>query len=437
MAATGGRRLLARFKGTAAADGRPRQGERTDFTSLLSWSPNSEKFRLLAGGLLALLAVVAVIYLTVYTAKRWPGAFGDSFALWSWGRFLAEHPAATIYDPAILRSTQLALGMAPGGAYPFAYPPSYLLVLWPLGQLPGPLSALAVLTAVSLPVYLWAMVGANWRSPALVAALVAPTTVIEIASGQSGFLAAALLAGGIRLAVNNPVTAGVLFGLLTYKPQLGLLVPVALVAARLWRTAAVAAASALLLVILTGLLFGAAVWPSWAAEMPAFWRQFGVESGGILHMMPTVLAALLRLGVAPAWAQLAQWAATAAAVAMVWALFRRGPGPLAQAGLLGAVFLATPYAFVYDMPILATAVIWLVTERQAAGDAFGLGEVLILIGALVSPVALTSEAARVPITLLALILLLGLIVRRHYRLSWSAALVRRPAAAARRAAGSL
>jgi len=73
---------------------------------------------------------------------------------------------------------------------------------------------------------LWATLGRNWWSPALLAALAAPTTAIAIVSGQTGFLAAALLAGGLRLAAPNPVAGGVLLGLLTYKPQLGLLVPV-------------------------------------------------------------------------------------------------------------------------------------------------------------------------------------------------------------------
>src|SRR5205807_5491611 len=107
---------------------------------------------------------------------------------------------------------------------------------------------------------------------------------------------------------------------------------------------------------------GGAVWPAWIAAIPGFSRQFAVESSEILHLMPTVLAALLQLGVAPPAAQLTQWAATALAAAAVWGLYRRDPGQLAASGLLVAALLATPYAFVYDMPILATAIIWLVAE---------------------------------------------------------------------------
>ena len=392
----------------------------------LRWRPDSDKFRLLAGILLALSAAYGTIYLGVALSRGWPQGFGDSFALWSWGRFAATHAAATIYDPTALRPAQLALGMDPGASWPFAYPPSFLLILWPLGQLPGWLAYL-VLMGASVPLYLWATLGHHWRPARLFAILATPTTAIALVSGQSGFLAAALLAGGLRLSADAPVAAGVLLGLLTYKPQLGLLVPVALVAARMWRVLAAATATAALLALATSLLLGVAVWPAWLAALPGFSRQFAAESGEILHLMPTALAALLQQGVAPATAQLVQWAVTAAAGAIVWLLFRPGPSPLAGAGLLIAALLATPYAFVYDMPLLATAILWLVEERRRAGDAFGTVEMLVLGLALLAPMTLAAGHSSFPLAPLALILLLGVVVRA----------ARRPLPAASRPMGRL
>jgi hypothetical protein len=386
-----------------------------DLAAALSWRPASEKFRLLAGIFLALFAAYGVADLAVAVARGWPGGFGDSFSLWSWGRFVIDHPAVEIYDPAALHSAQLALGMDPGAAYPFGYPPSYLLVLWPLGHLPGGV-ACAAMIAVGLPLYLWGSVGATWRSPMLLAALAAPTTAIGMVSVQTSFLAAALLAGGMRLAALHPVLGGVLLGLLTYKPQLGLLVPVALVAAGLWRTIISAAATAILLVLLTSLLFGGAIWPTWLAALFAFSREFAAESSQIRHLMPTILVALLQLGVAPALAQLVQLAATAAAVAIVWILFRSGPQQLAGAGLLVAALLATPYGFLYDMQIVTTAAIWVIAERQNARDALGTGEVLVIILTLFSPIVLVAGTSNFPLATLALVLLLGVIVRRCRRL---------------------
>ena len=392
----------------------------TEAASIFRWPPGAEKARVLGAVLLLLFAAYAVTTLAVAASKGWPDGFGDSFALWSWGRFVDEHTAASIYDPATLRSTQLALGMDPAHYHPFAYPPSYLLVLWPLGHLPG-WAMCAALIVVTLPLYLWATVGRNWRSPALLFALAAPTTTIEIVCGQSSFLAAAFLAGGLRLAAGNPIVGGMLLGFLTYKPQLGLLVPVALVSARMWRTFAAALLTACGLVLLTTMLFGGAIWPAWAAALPAFSHNVPILSSKGLHLMPTIFGAIMQWGAAPAMALLPQYAGTAVAAALVWVLFRAGPQPLAGAGLLVAALLATPYAFAYDMPIVATAVIWVVAERHRAGDAFGTGELFILVLAMIAPITLVDTNPRYPLPLLSLILSLGVIVQRRRRLGGTGA----------------
>jgi hypothetical protein len=383
--------------------------------SIFRWPPGGEKARLLGAVLLLLFAAYGAWMIPASLARGWPAGFGDSFALWSFGRFVDTQAAASIYDPAILRATQLALGMDPASFYAYPYPPSFLLVLWPLGWLPG-WAMCAALTLITLPLYLWATVGRDWRSPAMLFALAAPTTTIGIVCGQSSFLSAAFLAGGLRLAAGHPIVGGMLFGLLTYKPQLGFLVPVALVSARLWRTLAAGALTVFGLVILTTLLFGGAIWPAWAAAFLSFSRHVPTASRPILYLMPTIFGAIARLGAAPETALLVQYVGTALAAALVWVLFRSGSRPLAGAALLVASLLATPYAFVYDMPIIATAVIWVVAERHRAGDAFGTGEVFVLILAMIAPVTLAEANPRFPLPLLSLVLLLGAIVRRCWLL---------------------
>jgi phosphate/sulfate permease len=73
------------------------------------------------------------------------------------------------------------------------------------------------------------------------------------------------------------------------------------------------------------------------------------------------------------------------------------------------------------MPILATAVIWLVAERHRAGDAFGTGEVLVTILAMIAPMTLVAGTSDFPLAVLSLILLLGAILRRCWRLRSPAA----------------
>src|SRR3546814_15628180 len=100
-----------------------------------------------------------------------------------------------------------------------------LLSVWPFGQLPY-LWALAAWSLLWLAFYLWASVG--WRTDATIlvlALLLAPASYINISGGQNGFLTGALLIGGLRLLGPKPILAGICFGLLTVKPQLGILLP--------------------------------------------------------------------------------------------------------------------------------------------------------------------------------------------------------------------
>ncbi len=383
---------------------------------MLRWPAQSTRFRVVGAVLLGLGIAYSVLYLAISFERGWPDGFGDSYALWSWGRFLGEHQAAMIYDREILRTAQLGLGMKPEAAYPFAYPPSFLPVLWVLGQMSGPM-ATAVLIGLSLPLYLWATLGRYWRSPLLLAAVAAPTTAIGIVAGQSGFLAGGLLAGGLRIAADRPIAAGTLLGLAAYKPQLGLLVPLVLLVVGQWRTMCAAGVTVLLVAIDTEAAFGPAIWQSWAAAVPRFSAEVAAESGQIRHLMPTVEATLLQLGASAGAARLAQWTAAAAVALGVWWIARNAPWRLAAAGVLVGAFLTTPYAFVYDMPIVTTAVLWTAVERYRAAGALGLGEMIALAFALTAPIALVAGAS-VPVAVPALAALLWVIGRRVSRLRW-------------------
>jgi hypothetical protein len=378
-----------------------------------AWQPDSSRSRLLAGGLLALYAVYAAVFfwLTVQRLAAQP-AHGDFFALWSAARFAATHGAVAVYDSARLRAAQLALGMAASSDYPFPYPPFFLLLLWPLSRL-SYLPAYGLAIGGTLALYVWAAVGRCWRAPIVAAALLAPTTTITIVAGQAGFLGAALLIGGFRLIERRPIAGGILFGLLSYKPQLGLLVPVALVAAGKWRTMIAAGATLAALVTASLLLFGWGVWPAWAAALRPYAGEFASATGaGLDHLMPTVATAAGQLGAGPEGGAALQVVAAAISAGAVWRCFRRGTTPLATATLLVAMFLATPHAFVYDLPPVTTAVLWLIAERQRAAAAFTTYEVAIMTLAMLAPITLVAGPAGPPIMVLSLALLLVLIVRR-------------------------
>ena len=112
---------------------------------------------------------------------------------------------------------------------------------------------------------------------------------------------------------------------------------------------------------------------------------------------------------------MAQWAAMLMAAALVFALFRAAPLRTAGPALLVATFLATPYAFVYDMPMLATAILWIIAERRRRGEAFASAEMLILVVAMIFPITLPMGTARLPLGPIVLTALLGLIAAPVWR----------------------
>lgn len=364
--------------------------------------------------LLGLSAAYTGCYLWITALRFAADPIGDFFGLWSCGRFILNHPAAEVYDPAALHAAQVAMGMRPEAEYPFPYPPSFLLVLWPFGHL-SYWAAFTVAIGGSFLLYLWAMLGRQWRPIPLAWAVLAPTTVLAVISGQIGFLATALLAGGFRLSEKRPLLGGILFGLLTYKPQLGILVPVALVAARMWSSIAAAAASFAILVAATCLAFGPAIWVSWLNNIIGYSQQFAAESSEIVHLMPSVLPSFEMLGAPAELAWAAQALAAGFAAAVVWFSFRGGPTPLAAATLFAATFLATPHAFVYDMPVLATALLWTVLDEQRRGPAFTPAEIAILLSTAIAPIILPAGEIRLPVVVIALVLFAAMTTRRCRR----------------------
>jgi hypothetical protein len=307
--------------------------------------------------------------------------FGDFHALWSSAVITHEGSAALNYDPDALHARQVAMGMNPHAYNPFPYPPIVLLLLAPLGAF-GVGAAFGLFMIPSFALYLWSMVGGrarDWRW--WLGACAAPASGITIISGQTGFLSGALMIGGLRLAANQPVLSGVLFGLLTFKPQLGVLVPFALVAAGLWRTIAAASATVAVGALLSSVVFGQGIWPRWVHSIVDYAGDFHP----IAEYMPTIYANAIMLGASRGVALAAQLLVAIPVIAMVWRAFRAGPTPRACALLLVGTFLATPHAFNYDMPMMTAAIVWYLTERHEASRSLDVGELVSLILALILP----------------------------------------------------
>jgi alpha-1,2-mannosyltransferase len=261
--------------------------------------------------------------------------------------------------------------------HPWLYPPSFLLILVPFALLPFELGCALFLSAsfVWLLVALWRATGRgsrHWLHS--LSLLLAPASGFTVGSGQNSFLTAALLVGGFGLLSRRSRLAGALLGLLTYKPQFWLLVPVALAAGRQWRalTGTIIAAAVMALVSL--LVFGIEPWQAWLgwmihppAEAYRDWLVAGRLQGESLYTN------LALLGVPDRLANAGQLLAAFAAGGLVWWSFSRAvPTDLQLALLLAAATLAAPHIGPYDAVLLAIAAT--IVFACGIADAFRPGE---------------------------------------------------------------
>jgi hypothetical protein len=284
----------------------------------------------------------------------------DFVSYWAAARLVLAGNPAGAYDVALHRAVELgAIPLA--GALPFAYPPCFLILLAPFGLLTYPAAA-ASWVLLTFAAY-WAALR-RWAPDMLWLALSFPPLLVNAITGQAGLLTAALFAGAMTLLPKRPLAAGVLLGLLIVKPQLGLVLPLALLAGREWRAIAGAAAAAAGLVLISVVLFGWTPWQAWLGNAGLI---ASIASEGLAgwHRMASVYGALRLAGVAagPAWIAHALVAlAAAAAAGLVWQR-ERDIGMRAGA-LAAATALASPYLFVYDMLILVVPFLWLVQRGR-------------------------------------------------------------------------
>jgi hypothetical protein len=332
------------------------------------------------------------------------------------GRLALAGTPALAYDPAAHAAAEVA-DSAPGIQYQFFfYPPVFLLLCAPLALLPY-LAALVAFQAASLAAWLLVMrrilgaPGGAWWMPVLAY----PAVFWTLGLGQNALLSAALLGGATLLLEPRPVRAGVLLGLLCYKPQLALLAPIALAAGGHWRAFGAAAASVAALVGLSVALFGLDPWRAWLtalAQSRSVYESGRIDLAGLVT--PYGAARLLGAGAAAAWrAQAGAALLAASAVGWIW---RRDPDPATRSAALAAgSLLATPVALVYDLLLAGVAIGWLVRAGRSTG--FRRWEKLALLGCFLVPLAAIQlgHAARIPLAVLAPAALLALCLARTAR----------------------
>jgi len=341
---------------------------------------------------------------------------GTDFSdVWTAGRLaLSGHPAS-VYNPAAHWAAQQAAFHDPRiPFYGWHYPPMFLLAASLLALLPY-LAAVAAWQGLTLPLYLTVMRGIVPEKGAMLAALAFPAVYMNLTHGQNGFLTAALIGGGLMLLDRRPWLAGVLFGLLAYKPQFGVLLPLALLAEGRWRTIAAAGLTVIAAAGLTYAIFGEETWRAFLANTQ-FTRHTVLENGGAgFWKIQSVFAAVRMWGGPIPLAYAAQTAAGVAAALAVFLLWRsRADRRLKAAGLIVGAFLCTPYGFDYDFMALAPAGAFLISYGLERG--LKTSELAALALAFAAPIVTRplGQWLMLPLGMIAVTLLFVVVMRRAF-----------------------
>lgn len=341
---------------------------------------------------------------------------GTDFSnVWAAGRLTLDGAPEAAYDLTRHYAVQVQEFGAGVPFFGWHYPPMFLALAAALATLPY-LGALFVWQAATLPIYLYALVkvfGEN-RRELLLAGLAFPAVFVNLTHGHNGFLSAGLFGLGLALLNGRPILSGILFGLLAYKPQFGMLLPFALIAGGYWRPAFAAAVTVIVTAFLSLEIFGPATWEAFAASA-AFTRTVVLEAGSTgWHKIMSVFAAVRALGGGVTEAYVAQGIVTAGALVTVFWLWWRRETPFGAkaAALLAGSVLATPYALDYDLMILAPAIAFMVRDGLTLG--FRRYEPSILAAVWVAPLIARpfAELTLIPIGFFATLALFALAASR-------------------------
>lgn len=247
------------------------------------------------------------------------------------------------------------------------YPPTMSLLIKPLAAAPYLWSfaiwvaALGALFAATL-FRLWP------NRAAIFVALASPAVFYSIITGQTGLLTGSLFAIAVYFAGSRPILAGVAAALLTVKPQLGLLIPVAFIIGGHWRAFAVAAVGSAVLIAASILAFGVEPWRAFFEAVLAHGGRMGAEGGFPAHKLVTPFGAASLLGVAKPSALALQACVSVILVGFIMMVWKKTPDADLRLAILGATApLVTPYAFYYEAAFLAPPMLALAKHASAHG----------------------------------------------------------------------
>ncbi len=332
-------------------------------------------------------AAFLVIYLSMvlFLLARFPAGVDerghtltpDFVVFWGASHLALSGDPQGAYDPVTVAAAERLTIRHLSATGDWIYPPTFYLMMVPLALLPFFWSYVAFMASTFLA-YLWVVRRAAATTLALLPVLGFPGACLNFVQGQNGFLTAALCGGALLLLPRRPIWAGVLIGLLIIKPQLGLLLPLALVCGRHWHALFAAAVTALMFLTVSVLALGPETMQAFFGHLGGF-SAWAASNRNLLLSVPTFFSFFRLLGLAASPALLIHGAlALAIAIATGW-IWRVCPNvALRSAALVVATLMVSPYLLDYDLVWLALAIAWFASYAVRHGWRSGEREMLVL-----------------------------------------------------------
>ena len=288
----------------------------------------------------------------------------DFSIFWAASHLLLHGSPLQVYDHLAFIKTQLTQfgGFADGYSLPWVYPPAFLLLVAPISLLPFSVAyglfigaTMFLFVAGTLSV---SRLDKSMGGKGLAALVIAASPCVFVAAvvGQNSLLTAALAAFAMRWLARHPVWAGICIGLLAIKPQMAIVFPFALVAARAWKAFAAAALSALVVTALGVLVCGVQSFHGFLVNASVLRSALLEQGQHFWFSSPTPFSALRSAGV-PVMAAYAAHASVA--IVSIWAachVWKNTSDLRLRASIVVvSTLIVSPYVWHYELVWLGIA----------------------------------------------------------------------------------
>jgi hypothetical protein len=350
------RRHVTDFKPTSEEMALPRPSIRRPFFMILIG---------LTIGIYIAFAIIAALNTHNRVGLGGAPLFYDFSVFYQAGQLADGGRAADAYDDGKMIAAERAAFPGSTLRLPWNYPPTFQVMLMPFGALPYILAWL-IWSCALYGFYALLARRLVQHQDKLWILLLAPGAAVNLFFGQNGILSVVLMGAGVLLLRSRPVLAGVLLGMMAYKPQLALLVPFALLFGREWRAFAAAAISQTALMLLSVALIGTEAWVAFLHKIAQPSAIFSSSSSD-WHAIPSVMIFVRSLGLDAAASNFCHWTVAAlAAAGASWIWHKTEDSAIRVAILASATLLVAPYLRAYDLVLLVLPIAVLLSRGKTS-----------------------------------------------------------------------